>query len=375
MNQTDLRIFKDLIWIDGIRGLDNTGVVSISYDALEDYKQLKVTGGPDQLFDRKHLDDVVKDGVLLVMGHNRYKTMGSVAAKNAHPFVFDNVIGAHNGTLSWRSKNQMKNDLTFDTDSEALFNDMNEFGFEDTIKRMDGAWALTWYDRKTKQLNFHRNKERPLWYVMDKNHTTVYWASEPGFLYLVLNRNGVEFTGKVREVPVDTWIQFQLNDQKGFQLDKPVYRNLVAPPFVVPQVMVMGRSGVMNGGCGADNFNRRFPDRSNQQQGKHNGVHWLTPQDRNNDELVKLLEKGQLSLDLYKRPSKTHPGYYVLRSGTLLFEGKFNQLMEDGCAICDSHPIWTEPVKFLRNESFVCASCLLKQDDRETVLELIRTML
>lgn len=371
--------------------MDNTGAASVTYEKPDEVNLCKVQGGPNDLFDRKTLDNVIKHGVSVLMGHNRSKTMGSLSHKNAHPFVFDNLVGAHNGTLTWPSKGRMKDDNKFDTDSEALYNDINSNGFEDTIKRMDGAWALTWYDRNLKTMNFHRNKERPLWYVLDKSGGTLYWASEHTMLYLVLNRYGIEFTGKVKAVPEDTWIRWQVNDQKGFQLDKPVHRNLIAPPFHQQKVYSTGND--YNIHCSGYDHRHSSVRRHFQNQNNHNlRPSMCTPPFVNetvvgnktnlpaiilpgDETYISLFEKGKLDLNIYQRPSRETPGFYRLPDNTLAFKDKFEKLVDEGCIICSGVPIWTEPVKFLKDNSLVCCTCLLDTENRETVVNLIKDML
>lgn len=392
INHKDLQVFRDLLWVGALRGQDNTGAASIRYDKPEDVTVCKTVGGPFDLFDRKHLDNVIKYGSSVLIGHNRSKTLGSVHYKNAHPFVFDNVVGCHNGTLTWASKGRMKEDTKFETDSEALYNDMNSNGFEETIKKMDGAWALVWYDRGKRQLNMHRNKERPLYYVIDKQNSTMYWASEHTMLYLVLNRYNIDFVGKVKAVPENTWVKWQVNEKEGFTLDKPVFRQLVAPPF--PQHVHT------NHGMG-NTYNEREFSRIHgcQQEFSIMGgqrkflnpqrIHSTTPLTKTLPERMldinkkegdgvsfnDLQDKGKLDLDIYIKTSKEHPGYYRLRGGNFAFKDHFESLMDDGCVICSDKPIWTEPVKFLKDDGFVCAPCMFDVQNRFTIFELISKML
>ena len=386
----DQNIFKDLIWVGGLRGTDNTGVASVKYDEWDAVNLLKITGGPNELFDRKSLDTVIKNDVAVLLGHNRSKTFGTTAPKDAHPFVFQNIVGSHNGTLTWQSKNKMKDDTKFGTDSEALFCDIDEHGFENTIKKMEGAWALVWYDRRTKVLNFHRNKERFLYYVTDKQNSTLYWASEPGFLYLVLNRHKIEFN-KVKEVPENTWVRWQVNDKQGFTLDKPIHRNLVAPPFQTTTYSTRSNGSWPTDKSGINGVSDRFcvVDRKTLEEQRVNNIRSIinNPQERmfdvNKNKISKdllvldLYEKGKLDLDIWQKHNKDSEGFYKLPDNSFILKERFNDLMNDGCVICDCHPIWREPVKFLKDNSFICPSCLYDEssDSQKTVVELIRNML
>jgi glutamine amidotransferase len=63
------------------------------------------------------------------IGHIRAATVGAVSERNCHPFVGDNILFVHNGTI--RGFNKIKNELQYlqdvlinegDTDSRTLFN-------------------------------------------------------------------------------------------------------------------------------------------------------------------------------------------------------------------------------------------------------------
>lgn len=374
IDSTDIDAFKDLLWIDAVRGMDNTGAASVLYENPDGYNLCKVTGGVHELLDRKALDKVTQSGVSFLMGHNRSKTLGTLAAKNAHPFVFNNVIGAHNGTLTWSSKGRMKDDTKFETDSEAMYCDINEFGIEETIKKMDGAWALTWYDRVTKQINFLRNKERPLFYVLDDSNSTIYWASEAGMLYLALNRNNITFRGKVKPVPENTWVRWQLNEKPAFQLEKPVHRHLAAPTFSVytnnsysnayqqnqRQQNIMGRVDKI--------FNK------NKQNIMGPVTKIETPPILLNDNSSNRVKKDKWELNRYIQPSHDNPGFYKTWDDGYLFQDKFEKLMTDGCTVCAQSPVWTEPVKFLKDGSFICGACMFDTDNIKTVFDLVDKM-
>lgn len=384
LNDDDRRAFKDLLWIDAVRGQDNTGAASVLYDKPEEYNLCKVVGATHELMDKKSFDSVVQSGVSFLMGHNRSKTMGNTHPKNAHPFVFNNIIGAHNGTLTWASKGRMKDDTKFETDSEALFNDINEFGVDETIKKMDGAWALTWYNRTEKTINFLRNKERPLFYVMDDSNSTVYWASEAGMLYLILNRHEIKFNGKVKAVPENTWVKWQLNDKTGIQLSKPTHRTLVQPPFVS---QVTHHHNSHYGYCGPINGQTQEQARIERIFGRRNGSSSNNSSQTNfplkgevivlNDNQLKaanLRTKGKMDLDLFQKPSKDNHGFYKLWDGSYAFRDRFEKLMVDGCVQCSDHPVWTEPVKFLKDNSFICTICMMEPDHKKHIVDLIESM-
>lgn len=184
----DLDVFKNLLWIDTIRGWHNTGVASVGSNRKVDV--CKVEGNPAFLFCKKEFDDMMHPQQKVLIGHNRHATVGSTEQKNAHPFEFDGVVGVHNGTLDGRSSAflDMKK---FGTDSEALYEAINELGVEETIKEIEGAWALVYYNKVDDTLNFIRNSKRSLSYAISAGGKQIYWASEGWMLREILNRHGV----------------------------------------------------------------------------------------------------------------------------------------------------------------------------------------
>jgi len=124
------------------------------------------------------------------MGHTRHATKGKINRANAHPFDFDTLVGAHNGTLTTQYKLDDYKD--FDVDSENLFHHMEKNGVSDTTSKCGGAYALTWYDKVEKTLNFLRNDERTLFATFSEDMKTVFWASEAWMLEGILGRNKIK---------------------------------------------------------------------------------------------------------------------------------------------------------------------------------------
>lgn len=201
-----INAFTQLLFVDTLRGQDSTGVAGCDLDGKA--QLLKGVGPAVDLIDRRGYDEVVRISRRVIIGHNRFGTMGGKTKENAHPFAFDSVIGAHNGTVDYPSKNRMVDGAKFGTDSEAIFNNIDVEGAEETITKLDGAYALTWYDRHYAELNMIRNNERPLFYCYTKNREVMFWGSEIGMLQWILRRNGVDYDNKIYDLPIDklhTW--------------------------------------------------------------------------------------------------------------------------------------------------------------------------
>ncbi len=172
---------------------------------------------------KEHVHD--SSDTVLVAGHCRHATRGSVSSANAHPFNFSNLIGMHNGTLmdnigpkvpknnGKKNKNGMEDT---ETDSESFYRYLNDHTIEEALaelKPYSDAYAFVWYDKRDKTLNFLRNNKRPLWFGQTNNNT-LYWASEKEFLQFILNRNyGSGYSNnltKLAEIPADTLISFDV---------------------------------------------------------------------------------------------------------------------------------------------------------------------
>lgn len=164
---------------DYFRGPDSTGLASIRAEGV--VKIAKIASHPLDLFDSKKFVDALSGfHSKALIGHNRLATKGVVNAVNAHPYQFGHIVGAHNGTLDHSSWSALEKaiDEKFDVDSQAIFAAIAKIGIEETVKLLQGAWALVWYDLNENTLNFLRNKERPFWYSYSKEFDRVIWASE-----------------------------------------------------------------------------------------------------------------------------------------------------------------------------------------------------
>lgn len=211
MMQKHKKVFSDLLFFDTLRGTDSTGVAAIR--ANSDTQILKSTIPGYEFIETPRFDQHLKFNDLCWIGHNRYGTVGKNVKSNAHPFdICDKddlcvLVGAHNGTL--RNKHVLTNDRDFGTDSEALFNEIANIGIHEAIAKVEGAWALTYYDHGLEELRFLRNKERPLCYAWEEDKKTLIWASEMWMIRVATSRNGVKLLeDKVYACVEDTLYKF-----------------------------------------------------------------------------------------------------------------------------------------------------------------------
>lgn len=223
------KIIKELLIVDSLRGVDSTGIAVVPR-ANGEVKLAKKLGHAYELIEHHSFNRALAGVHRAIIGHNRWGTIGRVSSANAHPFDFDTVVGAHNGTLT--SKWKFKDNHRFDTDSEALYNHMDQFGLPGVMENIAGAWALTWWDKEEESINFLRNKERPLWMIFSDDSKQLFWSSELWMLEGVLARNGV----KTKEAfPLGEDIHLSIVVDKNGNMDKP--HAVACPSKMPPPVM------------------------------------------------------------------------------------------------------------------------------------------
>lgn len=175
----DNLMFNILLELDVIRGRDSAGVMIKNSKGCEIYKEVEppwygLYWNEDYLEARKDSTNCI------LLGHNRAATVGSVDKSSAHPFNYQHIYGAHNGTLT--RTNTLEDGDSFTVDSQAIFNHLSVHGVDDTVRNLIGAFALTWYDEQDNTINFVRNNQRPLFFAFSTDEQSLFWASESWML-------------------------------------------------------------------------------------------------------------------------------------------------------------------------------------------------
>jgi glucosamine--fructose-6-phosphate aminotransferase (isomerizing) len=166
------------------RGYDSSGIAVLSSNEPCIYKSI---GKLQNL--RDSLDGFSYSGDGIAIGHTRWATHGKPTDVNAHPHQSGEVFVVHNGIVEnyKEIKSKLQNDYKFisQTDSEAiphLYNyyiedkkTSDEFSaFKNTIKELDGSFALLLADNKNKKMFFSK-KGSPLMY--GKKDGNIFFAS------------------------------------------------------------------------------------------------------------------------------------------------------------------------------------------------------
>lgn len=255
INVREERAIKDHLIFSTVRGYDATGMASVRRNLVKNNRDIylaKRIGPFPNLFDLKSFDTVFSGINCCYIGHNRAKTIGENTDRNAHPFKFDDIVGAHNGTIDWQNRGNLDKGHDFKTDSEAIFYNIQEHGIKETISRLEinsksVAFALTWYDKREHTINFIRNEERPFVYCLVNEGKTLFWGSEYELMAAAIYRNEFKpVDNKVTFMNANTLHTFYIPPLPTEKFDSPEKKKLEGKktyPFVTKKTGTLFRYG------------------------------------------------------------------------------------------------------------------------------------
>jgi len=185
--QKELDLFSNTLYMTAIRGTDSTGCFSVTNNG--NVNMLKTNKESSDFIRTDEYKNFILENFIsskIMVGHCRSATKGKASEENAHPFIAKNIVLVHNGTLY---------NHTFlantETDSEAITIELSKKSPENVLPTLFGAFALIWYNAKTKLFHIARNKERPLYILQTPQFDFI--ASEAGLLewlyYRTTNKN------------------------------------------------------------------------------------------------------------------------------------------------------------------------------------------
>lgn len=249
-------IMRDLVTAGTVRGHDGTGIFLSQAKTPHQVTYMKkpVTGAA-LLEGKSEWIKLCRDSRFLV-GHNRAATSGSLDEESTHPFVFDNLVGVHNGTITaWRG---IFKGVKAEMDSAALYESLDGLDNDsETVTKFlatlgSEAYALVWYDMRSKRLCFARNRQRPLHFAQTFSNT--FFASEPDMLTWVLGRRSAKIL-RTSSLEVHTLLTLPMDGEGEPEVTeyKPEYK------AVTSSVHTGGYYGGWNNG-GYDNYNYNRDD-------------------------------------------------------------------------------------------------------------------
>jgi glucosamine 6-phosphate synthetase-like amidotransferase/phosphosugar isomerase protein len=176
-------MMKGMLLTSAMRGTDSTGMISVyKGDVLVE----KLATDPVSFMDTPNFQrcmlNTFNDNLGLI-GHTRSATIGKVNKMTAHPHDFTNVVGVHNGTLTtWM---HLYKDAI--SDSQAIFGALDSAEFPaEVLKKLNGSYALVWYDKISGKYYFARNNDRPLSFIQSPEG--LFFASEWVMLRFAMER-------------------------------------------------------------------------------------------------------------------------------------------------------------------------------------------
>lgn len=89
-------------------------------------------------------------GAWAILGHTRFGTRGKNVERNAHPFCYGDVVGAHNGVVD--------SPVTYEVDSQYIFDRLAQCGgdYQSAIGNLSGSWGLWWHRAGAVYLQAHK---------------------------------------------------------------------------------------------------------------------------------------------------------------------------------------------------------------------------
>lgn len=377
LTKNEQGIFRDLLVMSSLRGKDSTGIARIPRHRNESILWLKDTGDPYQLMEHVGFAKVMDQPARAWLGHTRSATVGKINRLNAHPFIFDPIVGMHNGTLhSTRPLEEAlkaagHKDNEAGTDSELIIKAIRLLGPEETIKHLCGAYALVWYNWEDSTLNMVRNNERELYYHFDDTHRRLIWASEPSFIYAATNRPFYAQVlplgpGKVNLLPVDRWYSWEVPQKWNDKFDAP--KVVSVRGLDRPKAAKDLRVGFDIGGDNSEAWKSYFKDREQKvisfprTEVKEGAGITLSP------ERMKVFAEAasKLRKDVIIRSGKKAK-FFKGWNGVTMDRKEYDLATSKGCAWCTTIPEWNDGsdpdvVRFIDSTSFLCNSCMRDEE-------------
>lgn len=203
---------RDSLVAGMLRGYDSAGIFQADRKGKIWFHKDAVEGM--YLAGSKEGASFIKDApkMAATITHTRAATQGSVTKANAHPFVVHKpngspLVGCHNGSLTtaWKNKPNAKG---IDVDSHWALKTIAEKGVE-AFKEIFGAYCFVWVeDDKPGKVFMARNSQRPMHLLWTKDGKNVLFASEPGMLAWIAERNKIDVREQIMVLGEDHIYEF-----------------------------------------------------------------------------------------------------------------------------------------------------------------------
>jgi hypothetical protein len=205
-------IFSQLLYADQLRGTDGTGFF---FDTADHTSICKAPAQASDFLTYPEVEAALTEATKIstfLIGHNRAATKGNKVWKDTHPFREGPITLVHNGTLS-----SHKDIADVDVDSHAICVGIAERGYKETLKTIDGAFALVWYNSDEEKLYLVRNNLRPLFLVETQGYYII--CSENALGVWIAERNNSKVLNVI-EVEAGQLHTFDKKDMRTFTKEK-----------------------------------------------------------------------------------------------------------------------------------------------------------
>lgn len=223
---------RDSLVAGMLRGYDSSGIFQAEKSGKIWYHKEAAEGV--YLAGSKDGAQFIKDAprMLATITHTRAATQGVVNKENAHPFVVHKpdgnpMVGCHNGSLTtaWKSKPNAKG---LEVDSHWALKNIAEKGPE-AFKEIFGAYCFVWMEvDKPGKVFMARNDQRPMHLLWTKDGKHCLFASEPGMLSWLAERNKIDVRDQIMVLGVDHIYEFDLTGTAVQFTKTPIPKNYTA---------------------------------------------------------------------------------------------------------------------------------------------------
>ena len=354
--QQEKKVFTHLQLFSQLRGRDSTGVAIVDRKKNNEVTVVKSVGGLETLVDEFpavfHQRDwtINEYNLLALVGHHRHATVGDIDEDNAHPFEFDNIVGCHNGTVQKYHMSGMEAYDATHNDSRIILGQIDKSNHpEEVISKIDGAWALTWFDKRYSSMNMLRNADRTLFVAITSDGTTLFWASESWMLNIAMDRAGMKWDRKVQPISVDTHVVWGIKKGKVVIVDSSKVEGKKIPAYLADPYAGYGSS---------------FYTPSKQQV--------LPPPAKKDkhDKLVDLVQarKALRGGKLHTQEETFEEDYVFVFDNEFVSRKDYESMVECGCQYCDGVLTWADrkTVWWFDSKTPVCKACGEKEFSEST---------